>query len=89
MLTVHLTVTCDALRLVKKFLYGRVYFSPTLRKKVYLNGTNHSNVNLVISDEMAKSTKDEDVLRMKQIINFIMNNEVMVLRTAEQYFIFL
>lgn len=27
---------------------------------------------------MANSVKDEDVLRMKQIINFIMNNEVRV-----------
>lgn len=55
-----------------------VYFSPMLRTKVYFNGTNQTKVNLVISDEMANSIKDEAVLRMKQIINFIMNNEVRV-----------
>lgn len=38
---------------------------------------------------MANSIKDEDVLRTKQIINIIMNNEVRVIRITEQYFIFL
>lgn len=65
-----------------------VYFSPILRTKVYFNGTNQTKVNLVISDEMANSIKDEDVLRMKQIINFIMNNEVRVnYKTIFQLFI--